>query len=88
MCGITLIYSKKTENTLKHIFNSLELIQNRGYDSIGICYYNSITSNYEIIKKASTAKQDCFELVQLIYETNRTHVSIRFSHQIPNILEI
>ena len=69
MCGITLIYSKKTENTLKHIFNSLELIQNRGYDSIGICYYNSITSNYEIIKKASTAKQDCFELVQLIYET-------------------
>jgi len=70
MCGITFIYSKKTENSLKHIFNSLELIQNRGYDSIGICYYNDMTSKFEIIKKASTPKRDCFDLVQSLYETN------------------
>ena len=70
MCGITFIYSKKTANALKHIFNSLELIQNRGYDSIGICYYNDMTSRFEVIKKASTLKHDCFDLVQLLYETN------------------
>ena len=70
MCGITFIYSKKTKNSLKHIFNSLELIQNRGYDSIGICYYNDITCRFEVIKKASTSKHDCFDLVQLLYETN------------------
>ena len=70
MCGITFIYSKKTKNALKHIFTSLELIQNRGYDSIGICYYNDTTSKFEIIKKASTSKQDCFDLVQSLYETN------------------
>lgn len=69
MCGITFIYSKNTENAVKHIFNSLELIQNRGYDSIGICYYNEIMHKYEIIKKASTPKNDCLDLVQLIYET-------------------
>jgi glucosamine--fructose-6-phosphate aminotransferase (isomerizing) len=70
MCGITFIYSKKTKNSLKHIFSSLELIQNRGYDSIGICYYNDISSKFEIIKKASTSKHDCFDLVQSLYETN------------------
>ena len=67
MCGITFIYSKKTENSLKHIFNSLELIQNRGYDSIGICYYNDMTCKFEVIKKASTMKHDCFDLIQLLY---------------------
>jgi len=70
MCGITFIYSKNTKNSLKHIFNSLELIQNRGYDSIGICYYNDLTSKFEVIKKASTSKHDCFDLVQSLYETN------------------
>ena len=55
MCGITFIYSKKNANVLEYIFNSLELIQNRGYDSMGICYLNgdAINSNaikYEILK--------------------------------------
>ena len=64
MCGITFIYSKKNINTLKHIFNSLELIQNRGYDSMGICYNNSATQEYEILKKASTLKCDCLSLLK------------------------
>jgi len=70
MCGITFIYSKKNNNTLKHIFNSLELIQNRGYDSMGICYYNQITSNYDIIKKASTSKDDCLSLLKNKFNEN------------------
>ena len=82
MCGITFIYSKKTENALKHIFNSLELIQNRGYDSIGICYYNSSNTKYEIIKKASTGKQDCFELVQFLYETNNLEEQVKYKQEL------
>ena len=70
MCGITFIYSKKNNNALKHIFNSLELIQNRGYDSMGICYYNQITSNYDIIKKASTSKDDCLSLLKNKFNEN------------------
>jgi len=82
MCGITFIYSKKTKNALKHIFNSLELIQNRGYDSIGICYYNSSNTKYEIIKKASTGKQDCFELVQFLYETNNLEEQVKYKQEL------
>lgn len=70
MCGITFIYSKTNTNALKHIFNSLELIQNRGYDSMGICYYNQITSNYDIIKKASTSKDDCLTLLKNEFNKN------------------
>ena len=70
MCGITFIYSKTNVNALQHIFNSLELIQNRGYDSMGICYYNQITSNYDIIKKASTSKDDCLTLLKAKFNKN------------------
>ena len=68
MCGITFIYSIKNINALEHIFNSLELIQNRGYDSMGICYLNSNTNKHDILKKASTSKKDCFDLLKNIYK--------------------
>jgi len=71
MCGITFIYSKTNDNALDHIFNSLELIQNRGYDSMGICYYNLNTSNYDIIKKASTPKDDCLTLLKTKFNINK-----------------
>jgi glucosamine--fructose-6-phosphate aminotransferase (isomerizing) len=71
MCGITFIYSKTNCNALEHIFNSLELIQNRGYDSMGICYYNQNTSNYDIIKKASTPKDDCLTLLKTKFNINK-----------------
>jgi len=70
MCGITFIYSKKNKNTLKHIFTSLELIQNRGYDSMGICYHNSETNNYDILKKASTLNDDCLSLLKNKFNEN------------------
>lgn len=62
MCGITFILSKIEENVIDYALNSLERIQNRGYDSIGICYSKS-DSKYDIIKKAS-AEIDCFDLLK------------------------
>jgi len=76
MCGITFIYSKKNTNALEHIFNSLELIQNRGYDSMGICYMNSNTNKHDILKKASTSKKDCFDLLKNIYIKKNTENNI------------
>ena len=76
MCGITFIYSKKNINCLNHIFNSLELIQNRGYDSMGICYHNSATNNYDIIKKATTLKDDCLSLLKNNFNINDLKTSI------------
>lgn len=63
MCGIIFIYSKKNINVIEYIFNSLELLQNRGYDSMGICYKNN-NNEYEIIKKSTTNNEDCFELLK------------------------
>ena len=83
MCGITFIYSKTNSNALDHIFNSLELIQNRGYDSMGICYYNQNTSTYDIIKKASTSKDDCLTLLKAKFNINKndlkTHIHSKFA---------
>ena len=76
MCGITFIYSKKNTNALEHIFNSLELIQNRGYDSMGICYMNSNSNKHDILKKASTSKKDCFELLKTIYQKKNTESNL------------
>jgi len=76
MCGITFIYSKKNTNALEHIFNSLELIQNRGYDSMGICYMNSSTNKHDILKKASTSKKDCFDLLKTIFQRKNSESNI------------
>ena len=50
MCGIFSIISK--DNDIKNkLILGLEQLQNRGYDSAGICLLNN---NYELIKYAST----------------------------------
>ena len=40
MCGIVLIISKNDNNVINYLMQSISLIQNRGYDSVGICYKN------------------------------------------------
>ena len=41
MCGIVLIVSKNNNNIIKYLLQGLSLIQNRGYDSVGICLKNN-----------------------------------------------
>ena len=66
MCGISLIISKNKINIINNLLNSLELIQNRGYDSMGICYYDLCNNDYNIIKNASINEEDCFIKLQNI----------------------
>ena len=40
MCGIIGILSKYNINIFENIINSLIQLQNRGYDSSGICLFN------------------------------------------------
>ena len=49
MCGITSVLSKNNSNILDLLINSLSIIENRGYDSVGICYID-ICNNYNIVK--------------------------------------
>ena len=78
MCGITFILSKNKKNIINNILNSLELIQNRGYDSMGICYYDSSNNEYKIVKNASTYVSDCHEILEekLIQNNIESYVAL------------
>tara|TARA_X000000368_G_scaffold415009_1_gene405942 strand:+ start:992 stop:2863 length:1872 start_codon:yes stop_codon:yes gene_type:complete len=71
MCGISLIISKNNNNIIPNIIASIELLQNRGYDSVGIAYKHD--NNYKIIKYASTDKIDSiYKLSNTINSNNIT----------------
>ena len=56
MCGITSILSKNNKNVLNLLHDSLSLLQNRGYDSVGIAYVSQNTGYIED-KKYTTDDQ-------------------------------
>ena len=52
MCGITLYISKsEKQNAVEHVLSSLYELQNRGYDSFGIAYFDRETSQFDTVKK-------------------------------------
>ena len=80
MCGIIFILSKHNNNVIDFIFNALQLIQNRGYDSMGICYYNNDDNNYDIIKYASNNNNDCYDLLKNEFVNNQIYSNIALGH--------
>ena len=56
MCGITLFISKEENdnNAVNNVLMSLFQLQNRGYDSFGIAYYDNSHNNYKIHKKSNS----------------------------------
>lgn len=50
MCGITIFLSKNNKNIVSNIIQSLNKIQNRGYDSAGLALYSN---NWQIYRYAS-----------------------------------
>ena len=67
MCGITLFISKQEnkENAVTNVINSLYQLQNRGYDSFGLSYYDKSENVYKVYKKSNYwnigQEQDLFE---------------------------
>ena len=96
MCGIVLIISKNENNIIKYLLQGLSLIQNRGYDSLGITFkddnkFNNIinydnnnifnsTENFKIIKYASENTSDSFELLKKSIEGSNIKSSIGLGH--------
>tara|TARA_Y100000741_G_scaffold273595_1_gene213681 strand:- start:78 stop:1949 length:1872 start_codon:yes stop_codon:yes gene_type:complete len=80
MCGIVFVLSKNNNNVIDYIFNALQLIQNRGYDSMGICYYNDNDSKYDIIKYASNNNKDCYDLLKREFTNNQIISNIALGH--------
>ena len=80
MCGIVFILSKNNSNIINYILNALELIQNRGYDSMGICFYNNEEKKYEIQKYASKNTSDCYILLENFFLSNLIKSNIALGH--------
>lgn len=49
MCGIYLFFSQKNKIKITQLYQHIKLIQHRGQDSYGLCFYNE--NKYNIIKK-------------------------------------
>lgn len=64
MCGIFGIVSATPENIYERIINGLIQLQNRGYDSSGLCILNN---NYlEVHKYASTVRESSLQKLQQV----------------------
>ena len=55
MCGITLHLCKEGSasfHSIDFVLQSLHELQNRGYDSFGVAYYNQNEKQFKITKKS------------------------------------
>jgi glucosamine--fructose-6-phosphate aminotransferase (isomerizing) len=62
MCGITAYLG--SESAFEYILDSLILLQNRGYDSAGICTIDKNESTFNCTKYASNKENTAIELLQ------------------------
>ena len=80
MCGITLINSLDNEDVVPAIIKSLEQLQNRGYDSVGIAYSALDNREIEIKKYASTNQIDCFDTLNQDWSATRFSATSAIGH--------
>ena len=80
MCGIIFILSKNKNNIIENILNSLNVIQNRGYDSMGLCYFDISNNEYKIKKNISTPNNKCFAKLKEDIINNNINSYIGLGH--------
>ena len=74
MCGITLYISKNENNdAVQQVLSSLYELQNRGYDSFGIAYYDEETNDYKTHKKSIHCTSD--DTYKVFYEETKEYKS-------------
>ncbi len=74
MCGISAILSKNNENITPYIIQSLISLQNRGYDSVGIGYFDNNILKEE--KMNDSDNNDCFKYIQNVSQNIHTNLMI------------
>ena len=75
MCGITIFLSRENKNIIELIINSLENIQNRGYDSVGISFLDN-RKDWQIKKYCSTDNNDSIDILKKNLINNTSNISI------------
>ena len=79
MCGIFgLLTNLKSQPIKKIIINALIQLQNRGYDSSGICTINN--NNFEIVKYASTNEQSSIDKLLSLNLEEDEYCSLGLGH--------
>ena len=79
MCGIFgLVLLENNDNLYQIIINGLIQLQNRGYDSTGLCVINN--NMFEVYKYASTNEINAIEKLNNIQFNNLADVNIGFGH--------
>lgn len=62
MCGIIALLSLYDDKTINYLLNGLKQLQNRGYDSAGIC---TLDEEFSLLKYASTKDIDSIKNLEL-----------------------
>jgi len=75
MCGIIGILNNSSINLYEILIKSLLQLQNRGYDSSGICVLDN-KNEYQINKYASTSEIDSIEKLKLIQNNENLKIGI------------
>jgi glucosamine--fructose-6-phosphate aminotransferase (isomerizing) len=78
MCGIFGLVLLEKDNLYKLIINGLIQLQNRGYDSAGLCILNE--DNFEVYKYASTTEINSIEKLSSTEFKSLDNVYIGFGH--------
>jgi glucosamine--fructose-6-phosphate aminotransferase (isomerizing) len=73
MCGIFGVVTNENKNIVELVLNGLKQLQNRGYDSAGVCFINN--TSIEVYKYASTNKEDALDKIQQL-QLNTTNQKI------------
>ena len=79
MCGIIVVISKNYMDVINYILQGLSIIQNRGYDSVGIAYKKT-NNNYNIVKYASEQTSDSFEKIKSHFNNKNISSDIAIGH--------
>lgn len=78
MCGIIGTIHK---DVLIHLFEGIKQLQNRGYDSAGISYFNKINQDFTTFKFASKENETAIEKLKPIIEKyNETNLNCGIAH--------
>lgn len=74
MCGI-IAYLGKLSGA-KYVLEGINILKNRGYDSVGCCSYDPITKKFILTKYANNSDTNSFELFEKSFGVHEEHTCL------------